>query len=611
MRWLGSLIAVFLVPPCTSILGGGGDWHVADGVVFSWHETWTAPALLVAVTGVLVVGPRPGAREAVRGRFFVWLGLLCAAAATLVLWTGGGRLGFVSFRSPEASAGLALISIATGLLLGRKAAGFRPAGVPAVAIGALAGIALLLGLRAVDTSRLRAAIEASGGRGPAHPGPDIVWIVVDTLRADAIGTYRERSRRSASDVAASKPIAAATPFLDRLASRGVVFERVIAPAPWTLPSMLASFSARWPSTLDPATRGAPQSADRLVGFAPGTATWVGRLREAGYHTAGFQKNPFLNAATGFTAPFDLYREVGGDRAERESAAQLVRAVLRWGDVLSRARRETRDERRPYLVYVHFMDPHVDYRAPSAWWSEAARRYEGPMDGSAERLHLAIARGNGITGPDRDQLARLYAAEVAYLDRQLERLVGGLADLDLLDDETLLVVSADHGEQLGEHGGWEHGDVYRENVRVPLIMAGAGLAPGRIARPISGIDLGPTVLDLVGAAPLDRVDGRSRLPGSTPAMHPDEPIFTEYGKSVRLESGRWVLIRRGDGSIRLFDGEDDPGESTDLAAERPGIVRALVSVLERHESRGVTRPSTRAVVAPDAMREELRALGYAK
>jgi len=382
-------------------------------------------------------------------------------------------------------------------------------------------------------------------------------------------------------------------------------------APWTLPSMMSVFTSRWPSTLDPQGRGRARHVEELIGLDPELPTWIGVFRDAGYHTAGFQKNPFLGHGSGFDTPFDYYRSVGGDRAERRSGAQLVRAVLRWGDELGRRRARAREL--PYLLYVHFMDPHIDYRAPARWLSEAARGYAGRVDGSAKDLHRRLEDGPAIASEDREQLRRLYAAEVAYLDSEIRRLVTGLQERELVDDDTLIVVSSDHGEQFGEHGGWEHGDLYIENVHVPLVMSGAGLDPGRVWRTLSSLDLGPTVLEAAGLGRLQGAEGRGRLESA----RSDDPgalstgVWTEYGERTRLAIGPWILIEGRGESLSLFDAEADPEETVDVSDEHPELLRALRERVRAHRDRDHDRePATaRERTLDRETQEALRELGY--
>jgi arylsulfatase A-like enzyme len=258
-----------------------------------------------------------------------------------------------------------------------------------------------------------------------------------------------------------------------------------------------------------------------------------------------------------------------------------------------------------------MEPHVDYRPPAHWLSRAARDYRGAVDGSAKDLHARIEHGSAIEDEDRDQLRRLYDSEVAYLDAMIERLVLGLEARGLLDDRTLVVLSSDHGEQFAEHGGWEHGDLHIENVHVPWILAGAGVEAGRDRRILSALDLGPTILAAAGFDSFEAAEGRSRLAQSPSdsAASPPVAVFSEYGERTRLELDPWILIEGQDGSVVLYDGASDPGETRDLAARRPDLVRALRARIREHHDRDLSAGGVNERTVGRHTIEMLRELGY--
>jgi arylsulfatase A-like enzyme len=195
------------------------------------------------------------------------------------------------------------------------------------------------------------------------------------------------------------------------------------------------------------------------------------------------------------------------------------------------------------------------------------------------------------------------------------LLGGLRDRHLLDEQTLVVLIADHGEQFGEHGKWEHGDVHRENIEVPWILAGAGLSSRRLTEVVSVLDLAPTILDLVGVEALPFVEGRSRASRlkrvDSSITLESELIVTEYGPTTRIVQDAWVLIDRGAGGFQLFDTEADPREEHDVSMEHREVAQRLLAQIDLHRERRISvqdRPSLKAEVDPET-RRALRALGY--
>lgn len=625
VSWSGAALVAAFLPVCLTLARGGADWHVFPDRPFSWYASGHGAAWPGLAASLFIVFVRPRGSPPWQAVFGAGLaGIGCGA---WVLWSGGGRLGPLSLHHADPG-----VWLGAGLLLLSAVGGIHLSARPKSALGRLlCGLALgglLMGLlldrdRRVMEQSLEpdsSALSASLLRASAAARrPDVVWIVADTLRADSLGSAR---RDRPGHPRAGPPAGAAlvpptpTPTLDRLASRGVLFEHAVAPAPWTLPSMSSLLTGRHPSTLDPIGRGEATDLDGLPRLDPQVPTWIGRLRSIGYRTVGFQKNPFLGPGSGIEQSFDLYRMVGGDRAEQQSGAQLVRAALRWASVYSRGRAAGRTD--PYLLYVHFMDPHIDYRAPARFRSVRALDYRGTVDGTARDLHARLAAHAAPVGEDRAQLRRLYAAEVAYLDAQVGSLLQGLQDRELLDESTLVVFGSDHGEQFGEHGSWEHGDLHAENVRVPWIMAGAGLAPRRVATPIAAMDLGPTILGLLGAPSLPGVKGRDQTARLREGRSPGEdgetgPIVTEYGAAIRWQEPPFVLIENADGQSELYDLVEDPEERRNLVPECPDLAEAMRARVVAHQSRFT---QTQMEMSPASERkldartlEALRALGY--
>ncbi len=649
---LACLGIVLIVPVCATLWLGGADWAVSDSLRLSWYGEVIAWPLLVALIGWILVACStapagippaefPAAPTFRRAHAFASLGLGLTALAVGILWSGGVRLSFLSLGSPVLSAwgAIGFFCVSAFLLLrSRRAADVvqtaqaraepadvrpspsscRPSWIAIAAVLVSLGLGLLLqiSLASLDLRSMTRAIEAAPAFDESAQGaagkPDVLWVVVDTLRADALGVYGRGGARTGGAKASVSP----TPFLDALADRGVLFERALAPAPWTVPSMFSAFTALWPSSLDPEGRGRSRSAEERIGLDQGVPTWIDVMRENGYHAAAFQKNPFLGEGTGLETRFDLYRMVGGDRAEGESAGQLVNAALRWGDAMRTHRdRCLNSGEAPYLLYLHFMDPHIDYAPPAGWLPEETKRAPGSIDGRARTLHQRLAEGPAITAAERARLASLYSAEVAYLDAELARLWAGLEERMLVDLNTLVVVTGDHGEQFGEHGGWEHGDLFSENLHVPFMIAGAGVMPRRVSEPVSLLDLGPTLLERLALPAIAEAEGQSLLSNrgvSDPVSA--RPILSEYGARARVELGRWVWVegrvRGAAQSAALYDRVEDPGEKKDQAMLRPEIAERLRKQLAAHRARGrAAGEHVRPLSDDRRLERELKALGY--
>jgi arylsulfatase A-like enzyme len=434
-------------------------------------------------------------------------------------------------------------------------------------------------------------------RGTA--APNVVLVVIDTLRADHVGSYGY-----------GQPT---TPRLDALAARGTRFAAARATSSWTLPSVASILTGR-----SPVEHGAER-----VGFAlgQGQVTLAETLGGAGYETAAFSANvvlvtPEVGLAQGFDR-FDVLEmppadgaAPAGHVAERAATADRVTdAALAW--VKGR-----RDPSRPYFLYVHYFDPHASYAPPRAYAERFGVAADDPLLGRGQNL---VVRGKP---PPEDVLAtlrKLYDAEIAFTDHEVGRLLDGLGVERESAPGSVVVVTADHGEEFGDHGGMEHGKtLFDEVLRVPLLIAGTGLPGGRVVEtPVSLVGIVPTITELAGiAAP---AEGRpaslvSALRGGEAAAG---PVFatlappTAKHRSAAVEGTAKVILDRGFKAL-LFDVARDPGERTNIAEADFVRSRNLQLAIGAHnkagyKARGAAPPEKRALDAD--RRERLRQLGY--
>jgi len=265
----------------------------------------------------------------------------------------------------------------------------------------------------------------------------------------------------------------------------------------------------------------------------------------------------------------------------------------------------REPGRPFFLFVHYFDPHAPYDPPA---SHRARFTDQPLPGSSEAV-------------DR------YDEEIAYTDAQMARLLDGVRGDPQLRDRTLVVIVGDHGEGLGQHGHMAHGiNIYEEAVRVPLLMWWPEHLEGgsRVEAPVSVVDVAPTILGMLGVDLGDSLPGRDLQPAiagrSEPVYTHPVVLYRRYyeprivrgipveGYKLGVRSGRWKLIvGPAEGSLELFDLENDPLESANLAAERPETVSGLLARLQDHRRRADLLGGGEDIAATD--RARLRALGY--
>jgi choline-sulfatase len=394
--------------------------------------------------------------------------------------------------------------------------------------------------------------------------------------------------------------AASAPALHRLAASGVVFESAYCASPLCAPSRAALLTGRLPSST-----GVYDNAAELRASEP---TFVHSLRAAGYDTCLSGKMHFVgpDQLHGFEQrlttdvyPADLawtpdWRMPAGSRlpwyhtmesvlAPGECAASLQmdyddevahRAVRKLRDL-------ARDRSRPFLLCVSFTNPHDPWEVRPEHWS---RYSDVPMPAvgllprsSADPHSLRLRDMAGIddVSLSEEQVRRArhgYFAAISYVDDLIGRVLAALSATGLADD-TIVVFTADHGEMLGERGLWYKMAFFEPSARVPLVISVPGrLAPGRVAEPVSQLDLGPTLLSLCG---LD--DGPSLLNGSPGDVAAEYLAEGVNSPAVMLRRGSWKYIRCDDDPDQLYDLESDPHELTNLAhsSELAADLRAAV------------------------------------
>jgi arylsulfatase A-like enzyme len=447
-------------------------------------------------------------------------------------------------------------------------------------------------------SLLVAALALFLAAGCRHRHPDVILIVVDTLRADRVGS--------------SGGPPGLTPFLDELAASGVVFRTAYSTTSWTNPAIASLFTSRYPSQHHVVRFDSRLPADEV--------TLAERFAAEHYRRVGVVGNFRLTEDLGFGQGFDAWFPVMIGLKPR--ARHITQDVVRFYDRHLAPYPWSRWTRHPLFLYLHFMDPHAPYDPPPA---ARAGRVGPPPPGTNEAEVVArlmnVDHWNQLSQRDVAYLASLYDAEIAGLDTQLARLFRRLRRRGLLEN-TIVVVTADHGEEFRDHGSLQHGTaLFEESVRVPLIMAGPGLPAGRVvADEVSIVDVAPTLLALVGAAPEPRFEGRSLLPlisgqpEGRDVLLELESLGLPYDLRRHLAGlvrDRVALLVEPDGSAAAYDLRHDPHELHPNPPDLSEATPALRARLGQRRAALATRAGT-AETAPvdEEMRDRLRALGYA-
>ncbi len=439
---------------------------------------------------------------------------------------------------------------------------------------------------------------------PAPPRPpNLVLVTIDTLRADHLGFAGYRRDTS--------------PRLDGFAREARVFSRCYSQSATTGASHATLFTS-----LPPTLHGVLANRNLFPTHLP---TLMGALRARGFRAAAFVSSVTLGHRTGLDGAFDHF----DDRFTATEATRHERAERPAADTLAAADRYLtalpRD--RPFLVWIHLIDPHGPYQAP-----QDPDRFVGDGPAAEPRL-LPIGASDWVLRQipayqalegrrDAAFYVARYDAEIRYADEQLGRFFDRLRQLGLYD-ESVVAVTADHGETLDDPGHkryFAHGAItYEEVVRVPLVVrearGGRRLHAVAADRPVGLIDLAPTLLDLLGQPVPPTFEGRDLLRA---APSEDEAIFSlgafgtdvlekEIGTQFSVRRGPWrYIVNSPDGSEELFDHRTDPTEQHNVAGAEPALREARAAELRAFLARRV--PAAPMTEDP-AQIEALRSLGY--
>ncbi|MGH0033140.1 MAG: sulfatase [Myxococcota bacterium] len=445
---------------------------------------------------------------------------------------------------------------------------------------------------------------------PARP-PDVVLIVIDTLRADHVGAYGY-----------DRPT---TPTLDAVAAQGVLFTRALSTSSWTKPAIGSLFTS-----LHPSEHGA-HTFDRHLSSRP--ATLAGLFRDAGYTTVGVSGNfVHVNAYTGMDRGFDTWESL---HVPVETESETLWSITADDGRVHRFRAARAEEvnravlahlppdgDRPLFLYVHYMEPHSDYAPPDELRrrfvrAESRRFGDGPV---RSKLLTDLAAGRDrLSEAERRHAIDLYDAEVAAADAGVAALLRALARRGV--EAPVLAITSDHGEAFGEHASWFHGiDLHRATLAVPLIVRDPRRddAGRRHPGPVSLLDVAPTLLALAGIPRPATLRGRALLEDEAVGsertlvaeLHPDAH-FAEHAprreQRLAVQRGPWKLIVRRDGTLRAWHLGRDPLEQTDGSGDAPGALvdeaRRRLAALER------SAEASKPTALEAEQRERLRALGY--
>jgi len=427
-------------------------------------------------------------------------------------------------------------------------------------------------------------------------GPNVLLVVADALRPDHLGCYGSTAGLS--------------PNIDRAAADSLVFNRAMSSAPWTKPSVGSLMTSLYPRE-----HGAYFFYDILP---PSVLTLAEAFRDKGYATIGIQKNGCLSPGYGFEQGFEAYVDT-----TRDSEADMLRIL---------ERRIKRAGRRPFFAYIHYMNTHVPYTSGETIDSKFT-------PGSDTGIDIRILTRLGLSDGDKDRIRGFYGKAVAAFDGHFGAILAMLRERGI-EDDTVVVLTSDHGEELWDHGDFEHcHTLYNELLHVPLLVRAPSKLPARrVSAWVQHLDLYPFLLGLAGIDGSEGIRGRDFLPDlSAQAFPENREFFFEgllYGPArTAILRGDWKLIdNQGETSpkaltllgpmtpywpapnrppFELYDLGADPKELRNVAETHPDIVRDLKRRLDLFKSSGFGVPTASSRKLSKEEKDKLRSLGYFK
>ena len=398
----------------------------------------------------------------------------------------------------------------------------------------------------------------------AHDTPNVLVVSLDSVAACHLGCYGYGRPTS--------------PNLDRLAERGIFFENTRTQANWTKPALASLLTSLYPSVHRTDSQG--ETGDRVDQAARQKAnvlderfrTAAQDFQDAGYATAAVSNGGYTHSCFGWARGFDYYENRGGGL--KSCQYRLLRWILQ-------------QPAKPFFAWIHAWDAHFPYLDRPPYNRLFVNRRSDFVLNSATRHEINQGRqAMEITALEFQR--GLFDGAINYLDKQIGSLLHELERLDLLAN-TLLVITADHGEAFLEHQFVEHTEcLYDEVLRVPLIFTGPGLNLGRrIREQVRSIDIMPTLLDLCGLSPKSEIQGTSLVNRIQGKPSGDSLAVSETergGGQTALCDGRFkMIVRKSDHRVELYDLEHDPGEKQDLAAGCPELKTIMEAQLVSWES----------------------------
>lgn len=427
-------------------------------------------------------------------------------------------------------------------------------------VGALSIAGILLACGASDdvSHKVPEQLKVTGSAANS-PRPNILMIVVDTLRKDHLSAYgysRPTSRN-----------------IEILAAEGVRYDRAFSQAPWTTPSVASMLTSKYPTTL---------RIHNIRNFLQDEFFLLPEvLKEVGYTTGGIVSHNFLNSEWGFDQGYDSFNEEHIGFQEDISSPGVAADAVAFID------QQTEDA--PFFLFLHFFDPHYNYLLHDQYDFPAGLDYEGPLEPGTD---IARIREMELNESDMEYLHALYDSEIAFTDEHIGRVLDHLRSKGQLKN-TLVVLTTDHGEEFDERGYIGHGhELFNEAINVPLILkypkdfSRSPEAGSIVEETVSLVDLFPTILDVLGLEVGHEIEGRSLLASPAEPGTAQRPAFSQNSRlkevnAVVVGDLKLVYYYADSDPARqfgLYDMRSDPDETVNLIGERVEEAEKMKKVL---------------------------------
>ena len=395
-----------------------------------------------------------------------------------------------------------------------------------------------------------------------QPKHNVVLVILDTVRADALGCYGNPDNP--------------TPHMDEVASQGVRFDQAISTSGWTVPAVASLFTGTWPTIHGAFGKGTDLNLTVIRDEVP-TAAEV--LKAKGFNCLGFANAAFVSPMLHFDRGFDVFDHTYAYNWNVRRADETIDAAVK---LIREHRRESN------FVMIHLFDAHLNFDPPGDYATKHTGGRSDPPTPLTMDVCKALQTGDGMLPPapeDTQYVKGVYLGEVDFIDAQIGRLVNELKSMGIYDRTTLILV-ADHGEEFWEHNGFEHGHtLYDELIRIPLIVKlPLGTTPARkvVDDQVRILDVMPMVFELVGVDQPPSFIGQSLMPLIMGEPAKPRIAYSEStlygGEKLSWRAGEYKYIidiaPNVENRVELYNLQSDPGETLNLAESEAQIADGL-------------------------------------